>query len=220
MQSIYELIKQQPEFFAWVFGLVNVLWGVFIYFNKKRHSKDLVELKQSLDLDLERRRKVFEMKATHYESYFQRIDTFHRNHQNDYQQVFTPIFNEFMSRYLKAEDIGDKAESTNATIWFGEQISKITTDGFQEYLVLENESNTLKLTASDKVASLLDELKKLQHATFELSSEFMNKMVEITINGNQELANSFTEQLTDLGTKAKEKSEQLREEMRKDLGEI
>jgi len=220
MQAIYELIKQQPEFFAWVFGLVNVLWGVFIYFNQKRHSQELVRLKQSLDLDLERRRKVFEMKATHYESYFSHIDLFHRKHQNDYQEVFTPIFNEFMSRYLRAEDMGDKRESTNASIWFGEEISKITADGFQEYMILENETNSLKLTASDEVARLLDELKALQHDTFELSSEFMKKMVEITINNNQELANTFTEEITILGNKAKDKSCQLREEMRKDLGEI
>ncbi len=61
METIYLIIKQNPEYFAWIFGLINALWLGFVYFNKKRHQRDLVSLKQALDLDLERRKKVFEM---------------------------------------------------------------------------------------------------------------------------------------------------------------
>ena len=62
MEEIFTVISEKPEYFAWTFGLVNALWMGFVYFNKKRHEKELIGVKQSFDLDLERRKKVFEMK--------------------------------------------------------------------------------------------------------------------------------------------------------------
>ena len=90
MEVIFEHIQSKPEFYAWCFAVVNVLWGAFLYFNDKKHKEKLENLKQSLNLDLERRKKVFEMKATHYEAYFNNIDAFQAKHQNDYQEVFVP----------------------------------------------------------------------------------------------------------------------------------
>lgn len=54
MELIFEYIQKQPEYFAWIFAIVNVLWGVFLYFNKKRHTEEVEKLKQSLNLDLKR----------------------------------------------------------------------------------------------------------------------------------------------------------------------
>ncbi|MBW2558836.1 MAG: hypothetical protein JRD69_08415 [Deltaproteobacteria bacterium] len=53
MEIIYELIQKNPKYFAWAFGLVNVLWGMFIYFNKQSHDKKMEKLKYSLRLKLE-----------------------------------------------------------------------------------------------------------------------------------------------------------------------
>ncbi len=39
MSIIYELIQQNPKYFAWVFGVINALWAGFIFFNKKRHDR-------------------------------------------------------------------------------------------------------------------------------------------------------------------------------------
>lgn len=50
METIYNVIQTNPEFFAWVFGLVNVLWVVFTYFNRQSHEKTLEKLKSSLQL--------------------------------------------------------------------------------------------------------------------------------------------------------------------------
>jgi hypothetical protein len=65
---------------------------------KSAMKRSLLGVKQSfdLDLDLERRKKVFEMKASQYEAYFRHIDAIHNQHQTDYQDVFLPIMNEFM----------------------------------------------------------------------------------------------------------------------------
>lgn len=44
MKVIYDIIQQNPAFFAWCFGLVNVLWALFTYFNKQSHDKAMVHL--------------------------------------------------------------------------------------------------------------------------------------------------------------------------------
>ena len=48
MQDIYELIQENPKFYAWVFGIVNLLWVAFAYFNKQRHERNLKQLEQDL----------------------------------------------------------------------------------------------------------------------------------------------------------------------------
>lgn len=220
MEEIFKIISEKPEYAAWAFGLINALWVAFLYFNKKRHEKELIEVKQSFDLDLERRKKVFEMKSAQYESYFRHIDAVHNKHQTDYQDVFTPIMNEFMSSYLEACDKNDEEAATQATIRFSEKISKITRDGFQELGVIESETNSLRLTASDEVAALLDEIKDLYGQLFTISGKLMSDLVQITINNDQELAAQNQAELMRAGNLAKQKAAELREQMRKDLKQI
>jgi len=56
-------------------------------------------------------------------------------------------------RILKRAKKNDESAATQATIKFSEKISKITRDGFQELGVIESETNSLRLTASDEVAA-------------------------------------------------------------------
>lgn len=217
MEALFKVISEKPEFFAWAFALVNVLWGAFLYFNKKRHEEELIRVKQGLDLDLERRKKVFEMKAGQYEAYFRHIDAMHRKHQTDYQDVFAPIVNEFMASYLSASSADDKQAATQATVRFSERVSAISRDGFEELMVIESETNSLRLTASDEVASLLDEIQDLYQQLFAASGQMLGELVNITVNNDQQRATELQSQIFDLGSKTKERAAALREAMRRDL---
>lgn len=220
MTQVFSLISEYPKLTALLFALVNALWVVFVYFNKKRHERNLIEVKQSLDLDLERRKKVFEMKASQYEAYFKHIDSIHNKYQTDYQNVFIPIMNEFMYSYLQASSKNDQEGTTRATIEFSEKILKITHDGFHELNIIESETNSLRLTACDEVVVLLDEIKNLYNQLFSISNKFISDLVKITINNDQELAESNQADLQRIGKKVKNKADILREQMRKDLKQI
>lgn len=76
MSAIYEVIQENPEYFAWAFGVVNVLWGLFVYFNKQSHDRAMARLKSDLGLEAERRKRVFELKASQYETYVANLDSF------------------------------------------------------------------------------------------------------------------------------------------------
>lgn len=220
MEAIFGVFSENPEYFLWVFGIVNALWAVFLYFNNKRHKKELIGVQQSFDLDLERRKKLFEMKANQYESYFRHLDLMHRKHQTDYEDVFVPIMNEFIESFLQASDKEDEEASTKATITFSEKVSKITRDGMKELSIIESETNSLRLTATDETAYLLDEIKEIYERMFALSGKMMNDLVQIAVNGDQELAKRNQTELALVGEQAKKKARDLREQMRRDLQTI
>ena len=90
----------------------------------------------------------------------------------------------------------------------------------QEMGVIESETNSLRLTASDEVNKLLDEIKSLYSLLFETSGKMMSDLVQITINNDQELAKRNQEELNRLSELAKSKSAELREQMRNDLKQI
>ncbi len=85
---------------------------------------------------------------------------------------------------------------------------------------MEQQTNSLKLTASNEVAELLEELRSLYHQIFEVSCEQMNKLVEITVHRDQEATQQIQNAIAQLGEQIKAKSQKLREEMRRDLLEI
>lgn len=220
MDVIFKIISNDPEFFLWVFGVINVFWGVFLYFNNKRHQRELINLKQSLDLDLERRKKVFEMKTAQYEDYFKNMDAMHNRHQNDYQEVVLPIINEFNAAYQRACDINDSQAATEATIIFQEKIGKLTYDGFEEVQIIRSQTNTLRLTASDQVAFYLDELQELYDQLFQTSTKMVSDLVKVAIHGDHTLAEENQNKLNELGEITKDISLKLREQMRCDLKAI
>src|SRR5438034_1065004 len=129
MEAIYDIVRQSPEYFAWSFGITNVLWAAFLYFNKKRHDRELEQLRHSLNLDLEKRKRMYEMKAAQFEKYFRMADEFGKKHQADLPLKLQPIFDEYMNSYISAEDKGDKAASTTAITKFSSQIGEIMNGG-------------------------------------------------------------------------------------------
>ncbi|MCF6268383.1 MAG: hypothetical protein L3J41_01590 [Melioribacteraceae bacterium] len=220
MREILNFISENPEYVAMFFVVVNACWIAFVYFNKKHHEKELVKLRQSFDLDLERRKKVFEMKANQYELYFKLIDEIHNRHQTDYEKVFLPIMNEFMSSYLTAATQNDIGAETKATIRFSEKISKITIDGFKELNTIQSETNSLRLLASDEVAKLLGEIEELYRQLFELSGNMMSNLIKIDVNNDQELAEKNKNSMMKIGKILEDKVSQLRHQMRIDLKQI
>lgn len=220
MEQVLSFIQKYPEITAIVFAVINALWLLYSYLKTQKHTRELEALKQALNLDLERRKKLYELKLTHYESYFDRIDAIHNKHQNDYQEVLIPIIKKFNNEYQTAELNGDKAEVNRVSLWFSDQIRELTINGFKEVQIIEQQTNSLKLSASAPVSELLDELRELYQQMFNLSSKQISLLVSSLINKDFSESQKVQEQLMQLGNKVKCKSNELRECMRKDLQEI
>jgi len=217
MQDLMLYIQNNPKIVAVMFTTINAIWIMFTYFNKKKHTREIEHIKQSLNLDLERRKKVFEMKASHYENYFSNIDAIHKKHENDLQDVMNPLITEFYRRFNTAEAIGDHLAATEAATWFSEEIRKLTIAGFNEVQVLEQQTNNLKLSASNEVALILEELRELNNKIYDASCRQMNLLTHVILTKNDNESKAVQSEITAIGQQIKDKTEQLREEMRQDL---
>ena len=209
METIYSIIQRNPQYFAWAFGIVNALWVLFVYFNKKSHERAMANLRHSLNLDLERRKKVFEMKANQYELYVQHLDEFGKKYQVQMPSRMQPIFSKYLKGYLEASENGDKEKEREVIAWLSEQVSALMNESTEEYLKLKSEANSLKLTSNDELLRIFDELEKLTEASMKLAYEFMGKFTEITLTQNQVLSHEYQSKLASFGQGVQQKAEQL-----------
>ncbi|TOP47113.1 hypothetical protein CGH14_23520 [Vibrio parahaemolyticus] len=220
MESIYSIIQENPDYFAWVFGLVNALWGIFLYFNKQSHDKALENLKHGLSLEAERRKKVFELKVSQYEAYVSNLDEFGKKHQVDLLAKMQPIFDKYFNDYLAAAQVGDKDKEREVLCWFGTQVSEVMRDSTEDLMKLQAESNKLKLTATDQMVETFARLEALTKASSDKSNEFMSKFLEIVLSQNNELSAKLQEELASLGKETQAVAKELMEQMRQELQTI
>ena len=220
MNHVYEIIQSNPGFFAWVFGIVNILWILFTYFNKQSHDKNLAAIKHSLNLDVERRKKIFELKINQYEAYVSSLDAFGKKHQVDLPARIQPIFDRYLCEYLSAADADDKVKEREVITWFSSQMSALMQEGLADVLKLQSESNRLKLTATEEMIATFSELETLTKKSMDLANEFMGKFTEIVMTQNEELSKAYQAKLTELGHQTKDKAQDLMQKMRADLNAI
>lgn len=220
MKAIYDVIQENPQFFAWAFGLVNALWILFAYFNKQTHDKQLARLEQQLRLDADRRLKVFELKVTQYESYVMNLDAFGRKQQADMPARLQPVFDKYLSDYLAASMAEDKEAEHKVITWFSSQIAGSMQEVYADTLKLKSESNRLKLTATDEMIETFSELESLTDESTTTANEFMGKLTEIVLGGRQQEARMYQARLATLGKQIQDASQKLLNQMRAELREI
>lgn len=220
MSEIYALIQENPEYFAWAFGVVNVLWGLFVYFNKQSHDRAMARLKSDLGLEAERRKRVFELKASQYETYVANLDSFGKKHQVDLPARMSPIFDKYLSDYLAATESGDKQQEHKVITWFGGQVSALMQEGLDDVLKLQAESNRLKLTATDEMIDTFSELEVLTKASMDKANEFMGQLTEIVLTQDHQRTEQYQKELKELGRQTQEKAGQLMQQMRAELRAI
>lgn len=224
IEVIYAAIEARPDYFAWAFGLVNILWGVFLHFNKKRHERELVSLKGSIEhqynLELEKRRRLYEMKATQFEKYFRMVDDFGKKHQVDMPRRMQPIINEYFTSYLDAQQRGDEEASRAAIISFSGKINLLLAEGNEDYMTIQAETHSLKLIATEQLAEIFEQLEAKYAEGFKLSQDLMNEIVVLIARGDDNRLQEYQKDLQEQGAATKAMAEALMRQMRIELHEI
>jgi hypothetical protein len=220
MELIYSAIQKNPDYFAWIFGLINILWGLFMYFNKQSHDKELLKITHDLSLESERRRTIYELKINQYESYVASLDEFGKKYQVDLPKKMQPIFDKYLNDYLAASLSENKDKELEVICWFNEQISALMRSANEDMLKLQSESNKLKLTATDEMLDTFSQLEILTKASTDKAFELMAKFQEIILTRNDKLANELQQELTVLGVQTQATAKQLMNLMRQELLEI
>ncbi|MBL4830180.1 MAG: hypothetical protein JKY55_09905 [Aliivibrio sp.] len=224
MESIYNAIQENPEYFAWIFGLVNVLWGVFwggfVYFNKQTHEKNLKKVEQDLRYRADRRLKVFDLKAREYSKYVTELDAFGKKSQLELPERIQPLFNEYLKRFMDASESGNENEKREVVGWFSIQISACMQEVQKDVLKLKLESNRLKLIATDEMLITFQCIEKLTDQVTEHATNLMKNFIDIVINEENERAKEFHNEASQLGEAIQAQTDLLLKQMRNELSDI
>lgn len=220
IDAIYEAVQHNPKATAWTFGIVNALWIAFAHFNKKRHEQELKQLQHTLDLDLERRRAVFALKVSSYERYVRMLDDFGKKYQTALGERMAPMFSTYLSAMLKAGTANDKSKEEQAIATFGSSVMSLMNEAGGEYLQLQAESKTLKLTASPDILATLEQLEGLTAQSMKTAQEFMRQFTQLFLTNDQSKIHAYVTLLGEQGANIQVKSRQLEQQMRADLGAI
>ncbi|WP_022944639.1 hypothetical protein [Pseudoalteromonas ruthenica] len=220
MRAIYDLIQENPEFYVWVFGLVNTLWIAFSYFNKQRHERNLKQLEQELRYESDRRLKIFDLKASEYAKYVTDLDSFGKKYQTEMPERMQPIFDEYLRNYLAASEKGDQEEERQVISRLNSQLSILHQEGIKDVLKLKSESNRLKLIATDEMLETFDKLEQLTQESMECTNEYLKNFTDIIFLEQHEKSEAFKKKAAKLATDIQAQSTALMKQMRSELNDI
>lgn len=220
LDAVYSLIHESPKVAAWAFGVINALWLAFVYFNNKRHEREMKRVQHNLDLDLERRKTVFALKVSSYERYVRLLDDFGKKYQTQLLDRMMPMFSQYLSETLAASETRSAERGKNAISSFFHSVMSLMNEATQEYLQLRAESKTLKLTASAPLLTALEQLEGGVTESMDTSQEFMRKFPDLFISNDQAEIQRYQSCLADQGASIHRMSRELEQQMRADLAAI
>ena len=146
------------------------------------------------------------------------LDSFSGKQSIKIIENITPIINDFYSNFLSATD--NPKEQDKVYSLFMERIQSLMYENNTEFIRLKQETNTIKLIASNEVLYLLNELEETYNKMFDASNAIINISFSSVITDNQkglQESKIFLEQTAQYAMTIKDK---LILQMRDDLSKI
>lgn len=187
---------------------------------KSKFSKELEELKKEHQLDISKRRYQYESKKEQYIKFFKLLDEFSNENNFKTQENFLPILDEFNRNYLKAISLNKKKDETNAISVFSKKIQKLMFDSNQDLIRIKQETNTIRIIASDEILKKLDLLTLAYDKSMEAANKSMNELLPLMLSNNQIKMQDNQRDIEIAGMIIKNITDEIIELMRKELNEI
>jgi hypothetical protein len=187
---------------------------------KSKYIKELEQLKKDYLLDIEKRKYKYESKRESYLKFFRLLDEFGEENNSKMQEKFIPILDDFNLNYLHAARRNDKKGETKATITLSNKLNGIMIDSNKELIRLKQETNTIRLIASEKVINTLDLLEYAYGACFEKSSKMIKELLPQMQTNDQVGMTSNQNEIKIAGNVIIKLRDDLIQQMRIELDEI
>lgn len=242
--NIQEIVTENYQVILTIFAVILGLFLLFIrsYFTEKgklkaqisenkklteqvekiksRYSKELEELKKEHQLEISKRKYQYESKKEQYITFFKLLDDFSNENNTKTQEKFLPILDEFNRNYLNAVSINNKKNETNAITVFSKKIQKLMLDANQDLIRIKQETNTIRLIASDEIIEKLDLLTLAYDKSMEVSNKTMNELLPLMLSNDQEKMKTNQREVEISGLVINKIKDEIIELMRKELNEI
>jgi hypothetical protein len=187
---------------------------------KSRYGRELEELKKEHQLDITKRKYQYESKKESYFKFFQLLDQFTRENNVKNQENLLPILEEFNRNYLLAASQNNKKSETNAVTVMSKKIQKLTFEASQDLIKIKQETNTIRLIASDEILNKLDVLILAYDKSMEASSKMMSSLPALMLANNQEQMKADQREIEISARVINNIKDQIIELMRRELNEI
>ncbi|GAA5039177.1 hypothetical protein GCM10011506_38030 [Marivirga lumbricoides] len=228
MDEINDLITQYwPNL---ILGVMAFGFGFFTSYLKQRIKnkalladiKRLEEEKQLVrkehQLDIEKRKYKYESKREQFTKYFNLIDNFAIQSNEDIKTEFLPIINTYNEEFLEAN--GDKEKETQAITKFSEGINKLMYKANENLIRLRSETNGVKMIANPKSLDLLNHMDRLYDDSFELTSKLIKELSPAIMTNDFSGVQIVESEIKEVSAQLLKTKEEIIEQIRKELDEI
>lgn len=187
---------------------------------KSKFNKELEELKKEHQLEISKRKYQYESKKEQYLKFFRLLDEFSSENNSKTQEKFLPILEEFNRNYLNATSGNNKKNETNAITVFQKKIQQLMFDANKDLIRIKQETNTIRVIASNEILQKLDLLTLAYDESMEESNKMMKNLLPLMLEKNQDKMKANQRELEISGMVINNIKEEIINLMRKELGEI
>ncbi|WP_378187503.1 hypothetical protein ACE939_04060 [Aquimarina sp. W85] len=190
----------------------------------KLRNKELVEetesIKKNHQLDIEKRKYQYESKKEQYVNFFKLIDKFTREANKSTQEKLMPILDEFNKNYLNAASQNNKRNETKAVTVMSKKMQKLAFEANEDLIKIKQETNTIKLIASDEILNKLNLMELAYDKNMEKSNKMMSDLPRQMMINDQEGMKRNQREIEVSGLVIQGIKDDIIKLMRKELNEI
>ena len=154
----------------------------------KSENKKLIEeterIKKDFQLEISKRRYQYESKKEQYILFFKLLDQFTNEANKSTQEKLLPILDEFNRNFLNSSSRNDKKGENNATSVMSKKIQRLTFEANESLIKIKQETNTIRLIASDRIIQKLDLLELAYDKNMEQAIKMMNDLPTLVSTKN------------------------------------
>ena len=190
----------------------------------KSENKKLIEeterIKKDFQLEISKRRYQYESKKEQYILFFKLLDQFTNEANKSTQEKLLPILDEFNRNFLNSSSRSDKKGENNATSVMSKKIQRLTFEANESLIKIKQETNTIRLIASDRIIQKLDLLELAYDKNMEQAIKMMNDLPKQMMSNDQYGMKKSQREIEISALVIKEIKDEIIELMRKELDEI
>ena len=190
----------------------------------KSENKKLIEeterIKKDFQLEISKRRYQYENKKEQYILFFKLLDQFTNEANKSTQEKLLPILDEFNRNFLNSSSRNDKKGENNATSVMSKKIQRLTFEANESLIKIKQETNTIRLIASDRIIQKLDLLELAYDKNMEQAIKMMNDLPKQMMSNDQYGMKKSQREIEISALVIKEIKDEIIELMRKELDEI
>lgn len=202
MEFLGQIYHENHAYFTSGFAAISFLLGCFTYFNKQSHERSLILLRQKLSSESAKQKQFYSLKSEQYQNYVNELDLLNNKYQVDIQKKLMPMLLGIF-----------EGNTSNNLQSFMQELMLLIQESTVDYARLKHTSSGFRLTASDEMIVLLDELEFIHKTQMDSTLKFLTDFQNMD---EQQLAKE-QKALSLLGVTSEEKKKELIELMRIDL---